>query len=86
MYDDNGILKSEENIVDGVTSGKRSTYHKNGALEKIENYIYGKLNGWVKTYYDDGSMMKEEFFSQGSLQRSKSYGKDGLLISTFGYK
>jgi hypothetical protein len=30
-------------------------------------------------------MMKEEYFSLGNLQRSKLYGKDGLLISTYGY-
>jgi len=84
-YYENGLLESEQTIVDGVKHGKRNTFYRNGALEKIENYINGKLIGWVKTYYDDGSMMKEEYFADGRLQRSKTYGQNGLLISTYGY-
>jgi len=54
-------------------------------LEKIENYLNGKLQGWTKIYYDDGSLMKEEYYIDGLLQRSKTYSRDGLLVSTFGY-
>ena len=68
-----------------MKNGKRNTYYRNGALEKIENYINGKLVGWVKTYYNDGSMMKEEYYQEGRVQRSKMYGQNGLLISTYGY-
>jgi len=54
-------------------------------LEKIENYVNGRLSGWIKTYYSDGSMMKEEFYDSGHMQKSKMYGQNGLLISTYGY-
>jgi hypothetical protein len=29
--------------------------------------------------------MKEDFYNNGRLQTSKTFGKDGLLISTYGY-
>ncbi len=53
--------------------------------KELKIILNGKLSGWIKSYYDDGSMMKEEYYSAGNLQRSKLYGRDGLLISTYGY-
>jgi antitoxin component YwqK of YwqJK toxin-antitoxin module len=84
-YYDNGLLKSEEFINNGLPDGKKTTYHRNGAIERLENYINGKLEGWIKTYFSDGTMMKEEFYKDGRIQRRKEYSREGLLISTFGY-
>jgi len=75
-----GKKYSEENFVDGVMNGLRTSYFANGQIEITENYTNDILEGSVKTYYEDGTLSQEALYEKGTLTGIvKSFYASGQL-------
>ena len=87
QYNENEIIVSRENYIDGVLDGKYEYYHKNGKLKQsgwIQNHM---KNGEVKSYWENGYLQLLENFKMGSKHGiTNKYGIDGKMIMSGQYK
>jgi antitoxin component YwqK of YwqJK toxin-antitoxin module len=65
-YNDNNILISEKNYLDGELDGLSKTYDENGRLVVENNYAKGKLDGISKDYDENGNEFSSEY-KEGKL-------------------
>lgn len=92
-YFENGKLKYEVNLRNGLREGEFISYCENGEIELKANYLNGKLNGSSIKYFSngeikeianylngklDGSSIK--YFSNGKIKEIANYDK-GEIIS-----
>ncbi len=70
----NGRLKSEGNIKDGLLHGPYKTYYYNGQVNEEGTYKDGKLDGLFKVYNSENGQLKlEGTWKDGELIESKEY-------------
>jgi uncharacterized protein len=85
-YYNNGVLKTESEIKDGIKNGYSKHYSANGYLIALYNYEDGMKQGEFFTYYPDGNIEKHGFFNKDKLHGiliQFSTSKDTLLKTCF---
>jgi antitoxin component YwqK of YwqJK toxin-antitoxin module len=61
----NGMMASDEFIINGKPEGTRTLMNNMGRVRAIENYKNGDLHGSKKTFYDDGKIQEEGNWKNG---------------------
>lgn len=56
---DNGSIKSEGNLTNGIPNGFWKFFYDNGHLKTEGNYTNGQLNGFWKVYWYNGNLREE---------------------------
>ena len=79
---DNGVLKLEYSMTDGIKNGICKRWYKNGQIDIMYNYNNGKLEGIQKKWYKNGKIRAEWSYINDKLHGSSiEYASDGLIIS-----
>jgi antitoxin component YwqK of YwqJK toxin-antitoxin module len=75
QYNENEIVVSRENYIDGVLDGKYKYYHENGNLRQ---------SGWIKNHIKEGEIIS--YWENGNIQSIENF-KNGLrhgLLKRYG--
>ncbi|MDR3259674.1 MAG: glycine zipper 2TM domain-containing protein [Fusobacteriaceae bacterium] len=70
VYNENNVLVSEKDYLDGELSGLSKTYDESGRLIAVSNYEKGKLEGISKDYDENGNEFASEYKDGEILTRS----------------
>jgi antitoxin component YwqK of YwqJK toxin-antitoxin module len=77
---DEGKVRSEYMVREGILHGFARSYYKNGQLEMKVNMKDGKLNGISKNYNENGQLTAEMNYIDGVIEGyAKSYFDNGQL-------
>jgi antitoxin component YwqK of YwqJK toxin-antitoxin module len=77
---DEGKVRSEYMLREGIFQGFVRTYYKNGQLNTEVNMKDGKLNGILKTYFENGQLKGEMNYIDGVIEGyTKTYFENGQL-------
>lgn len=96
-YYENGQLREESNIGNGLRHGETVTYYENGQKESVVNYYAYMRHGKAVTYYENGNIKsmvgyKNDkpqgewvlYYENGQI-KSKGVYTDGILSSGVSY-
>ena len=64
MYD-NGNLRLEASLNNGVLDGETRLYFENGRLQEVRNYKSGRMNGLWETFNTEGVKTAQAFYKHG---------------------
>lgn len=80
MYDEDGSLIGELNMVMGVKQGAFKSYHPNGKVRVQGNMRNDEYHGECKSYYEDGTQESQVTFQDGIKNGAfKTFYPDGKL-------
>lgn len=65
-YYDDGALRAEGALLDGVPDGLHREWHPNGVLAKETPYTRGIIDGTVRQWNDEGELIAESTLPNGS--------------------
>ena len=65
IYDENGKLAVEFNLVNGKAEGLLKTYYPSGKVRTEENYKNDERNGVAKAYDENGKLVQQATFKNG---------------------
>lgn len=66
-YYENGEIKLEAEILDGLFNGSFREYNSNGSLSKTGNMVKGRKNGIWRTFDQSGSLESAELYNLDEL-------------------
>lgn len=76
----NGNLKFEYNISNGISDGKSEVFYSNGNLKYIGYFNKGKEDGIFKGWYENGILAFEKTFKNGYIDGEyKTWFSDGSI-------
>jgi antitoxin component YwqK of YwqJK toxin-antitoxin module len=79
---DNGNLKEEHEMLDGLKHGKAVAYYENGQLEGEGSFRNDKIEGLWKFYHENGLSHNEGNFKEGEKDGTwRIYNENGQLES-----
>jgi antitoxin component YwqK of YwqJK toxin-antitoxin module len=78
-YYEDGTLKSEYNLKDGLIEGVINAYHANGQLRKTGNYSKGLGNGIFKEYDESGQITATYTMENGEVNGIVTIYEDNLI-------
>jgi len=79
-FHDNGKLKTQGTIKDGLPHGEWKQYYENGQLEWQGKYVNGEMEGEWKFYHDNGQLEEERKYVNGEEEGEwKRYYDNGQL-------
>ncbi len=79
----NGQLKYEQQIEQGVEVGTEKNWYDNGQLFYTLSYTNGKKHGEALTYYRNGARKRIEIFNNGALVAGKCFTASGQDTTFF---
>jgi len=79
-FHDNGKLKTQGTIKDGLPHGEWKQYYENGQLEWQGQYVNGIMDGEWKSYHDNGQLSYARKYVNGEMEGEwKHYYDNGQL-------
>ncbi|MDA3892608.1 MAG: hypothetical protein PF517_13165 [Salinivirgaceae bacterium] len=85
-YNDDGSLKADVEMVDGLRHGTAHNYYKDGSVHSEMHYKNGKKDGTSTWFYEDGKPYRVSQFVKGVKHGiSKKYYKNGQLMAEIPY-
>lgn len=86
-YYENGKLRNEVPVKDGMRHGVAREYYENGQLAAEIEYKADAKNGWSKWYYQDGILYQEaQFVANQKEGIEKKYYNTGELLALLKWK
>ena len=80
-WDENGILLSSVDYVNGKIHGKWIQYYKDGKVLQITEYFHGHKNGLQRRYHQNGIVSSEvEYNMDEQVSEIIRWDSDGRLI------
>ncbi len=73
LYYEDGSIKAEGILENGIKSGHWHFYYPSGELSSIENYRENQLDGTIKYFDDQANLIAIEFWNLGVQQDSSIY-------------
>jgi len=97
-FDENGLLKADVEVLNGVNHGKAHNYYASGSVHSEISYKYGIKDGNSIWYYENGKPyritpfkdnriqgVQQKFYKSGKLMAEIPYQNDSLLEGTKEY-
>lgn len=79
LFFQNGTIKEESDLKDGVLQGASISYHLGGAVRQIATYHEGHLEGELTLFYSNGAREATFHYLQGILSGPfVTYYSDGV--------
>ena len=86
QYNENEIIVSRENYIDGILDGKYEYYHENGKLRQSGCIKNHRKEGEIKSYWGNGNIQSIETFHNGLRDGDlKRYTSDEKTIMSGQY-
>ncbi len=73
IYYPTGKKYLEAKCIDGLFSGKMTTWHKNGKKETEVKYINGAADGWQSTWDENGNLIHNCYFENQKKNGYETY-------------
>ena len=94
-YFENGMIRSETPLVDGIRHGRERVFFANGNVQIETPWVKGYKEGVEKQYFENGGIRRTtsyrlskkqgadtEYFEQGNAIRRESYYTDDIIDGT----
>ncbi|MFA6400684.1 MAG: hypothetical protein WCX31_03525 [Salinivirgaceae bacterium] len=94
-FDENGLLKADVEVLNGVNHGKAHNYYDNGSVHSEISYKYGIKDGNSIWYYENGKPyritpfkdnrmhgIQQKFYKSGKLMAEIPYMNDSIIEGT----
>jgi antitoxin component YwqK of YwqJK toxin-antitoxin module len=81
IYYDNGNIKLEVNLKNGVRHGLFIDYYEDGSIKSRSTWVNGKVNGKAEHYYESGKLKEVTYWKEGKANGiSEEYYENGQLF------
>lgn len=78
---DNGKIKEEFDLTNGVINGEFKAYYETGQIKSVNTYVSGEQVGEQKEWYENGNLKRTITIDPNTKERKKEYYYDNGQIS-----
>jgi antitoxin component YwqK of YwqJK toxin-antitoxin module len=82
LYED-GSLRVEDTMVDGINEGASDQYFRSGRLQSKEQLHQRSLHGLCRYWYESGQLRAEKLYEHGVLIEDRVWNEDGKLVKDY---